>query len=82
MIRFLSRDRCGGDSLGLGFGGSERSRDPLGFGSVVARVGEGGAVTEMFKSMMAPPWGGAEALSWFVPTPPLSSKGVTPIVWP
>jgi hypothetical protein len=49
---------------------------------VVARVGEGGAVTEMFKSMMAPPWGGAEALSWFVPTPPLSSKGVTPIVWP
>jgi hypothetical protein len=43
---------------------------------VVAGVGDGGAVAEIFRSMMAPPWGGAEASSWLVPAPPLAGKGV------
>jgi hypothetical protein len=49
---------------------------------MVTRVGDGGAAAEMFKSMMAPPWGGADALSWHMPAPPLASKGVTPTVRP
>jgi hypothetical protein len=47
---------------------------------VVAGIGDGGAVAEMFKSMMAPPWGGAEGPYWLVPTPPLAGNGVTPSV--
>jgi hypothetical protein len=77
MIRFPSEDRRGGDPLGLGFGCGECNCDPLGFGSVVAEVSDGGAVTEIFKLMMPLPWGGAEALSCLVPTPPLAGKGVT-----
>jgi hypothetical protein len=56
----------------LGFGGGERSRDKLGFGCMVARVGDEGAVTEMFRSMMVPPWGGAKASYWLIPAPPLA----------
>jgi hypothetical protein len=49
---------------------------------VVVGVGDGGAVTEMYKSMMAPPSGGVEALTWLVPAPPFANKGVTPVVRP
>jgi hypothetical protein len=49
---------------------------------VVTRVGDGGAVGEMVKSMMAPPLGGVEALTWLVPTPPITDKGVPPSVQP
>jgi hypothetical protein len=80
MIQFPSGDKCGGDQLGLGFGGVEHIRNPLGLGSVVARVGDGGAVAEMLRSMMAPPLGGAEALNWLMRTPPTANKGVTPFV--
>jgi hypothetical protein len=72
IIRFPSGDRRGGDPLVLGFGGGERSRDKSGFRSVVARVGDEGAVTEMFRSIMVPPWGGAEASYWLIPAPPLA----------
>jgi hypothetical protein len=82
MVRFPSGDRSGGDPLGLGFGGGECTRDPLGFGSVVVRVGDVEVVAEIFKSMMAPPSGGVEALSWLVPAPSLAGKEVTPIVQP
>jgi hypothetical protein len=82
MIQFLSWHRRGGDPLGLEFGGGEHSRAPLGFGSVVARVGDEGAVIEMFKSMTAPPWGGVEASCWLVAAPPLDGKGVIPTVQP
>jgi hypothetical protein len=33
---------------------------------VVAEVGYGGAVAEMLRSMMAPPSGRAEALTWIM----------------
>jgi hypothetical protein len=48
----------------------------------VAGVGDVGAVTEMFKSMMVPPSSGVEALTWLVPAPQFVDKGVTPSVWP
>jgi hypothetical protein len=49
---------------------------------MVARVGDGGAIVEMFISMMALPSGGAEALTWLMPVPPITDKGVTPSVQP
>jgi hypothetical protein len=76
MVRFPSRDRRGGDPLG--FGGGEHNRSPLGFRSVVAKVGDGGVVAEMFKLMMVLPLGGVTDLSWLRPAPPLAVKGVTP----
>jgi hypothetical protein len=44
FTRLPRGDRRGGDPLGIGFGGGEHIRNPLGFLSVVARVGEGGAI--------------------------------------
>jgi hypothetical protein len=52
MTKLPSGDRCGGDPLGLLFGGGECSHNPLGFRSVVAVVGDGEAATEIFRSMM------------------------------
>jgi hypothetical protein len=73
-------DRRNGDPLGSGFGGGERICNLLEQGFMMAKVGDGGAVAEMFKSMMAPPSGGAEALTWLVPAPPTADKWVTPSV--
>jgi hypothetical protein len=47
---------------------------------VVAGIGDGGAVAEVFKSMMAPLGGGAKGPYWLVPTPPLVVNRVTPSV--
>jgi hypothetical protein len=49
---------------------------------MVARVGNGGAVAEMLISMMAPPLGGAEAITRLVPTPSIVNKWVIPSVQP
>jgi hypothetical protein len=82
MTRLPSEDRCGGDPIGLGFGGAERICNPLGFGSVVVGVDDGGVAAKTFRSMMAPPSGGSEALIWLVPEPPITKKGSTPFVQP
>jgi hypothetical protein len=81
VIRFPRGDRRGGDPLGIWFCGGERIRNPLGLRSMVAGDG-GGAVAEMLRSMMAPPVGGAEAVTWLVPAPLIADKGVTPSVRP
>jgi hypothetical protein len=43
-----------------------------------AGVGDGGAVAEMLRSIMAPPSGGAEAVTWLIPASPFADKGATP----
>jgi hypothetical protein len=55
LIRFPSGERRGDDPLGLGFGGEECMRNPLGLRSVVDRAGDGGAAVEKLRLMMAPP---------------------------
>jgi hypothetical protein len=82
MIRFPSRDRRGGDLLGLGFGGGEHIHNLLGLWSMVAGVGDGGLVAEMLRSMMATPLGSAEAITWLMPSSPITDKGITPSVQP
>jgi hypothetical protein len=71
-----------GDPLGLGFGDGEHIHNLLGLGSMVAEVGDGRAIAEMFKLIMAPSTSGAEALTWLVPAPPIVDKGVTSSVRP
>jgi hypothetical protein len=74
MTRLPSGDRCG--DYPLGFGGGERICNPLGFVSIVVRVGDGGIAAEMFRSTMVPPSGGSEVLIWLIhPNHRLSRRG-------
>jgi hypothetical protein len=79
MTRLPSGDRHGGDSLGLWFSGGECIRSLLGFGSIVAEVGDGGVAAEVFRSMIAPPSGGLEAGTWLIPKPLATTKVVMPL---
>jgi hypothetical protein len=49
---------------------------------VVVGVDDGGVAAKTFRSMMAPPSGGSEALIWLVPEPPIAKKGSTASVQP
>jgi hypothetical protein len=49
---------------------------------MVAGVGDGGLVAEMLRSMMATPLGSAEAITWLMPSSPITDKWITPSVQP
>jgi hypothetical protein len=80
MTRLPGRDGRGGDPLGLGFGGGEHICNPLWFVSMVAGVGDGGAIGETFRSIIVLHSSGLDALVWLIPEPPASGTRITPSV--